>query len=699
MANTVFDDILGELRMGDTASGGSGGASLVGGYRTSIAGGTASFVPSADIVTVTGASVTLNPDTAYKIYATTSAVTLNANVPAAGKWAYEGHLEIFVAGTGYVVTGTNVVLANALEPDSVNNCTVRFHDGLAIISVEDHIAGYVVVSATGTTAGTLPYALTSSTQEYVAFDASLNGATVSLSGSTANGEKHLVGNGYTSTTLTGAVDCGTSKITVANLALSNVQITGGVMTLGDAYIPSSSTVEVTGGTGCTLSIERVSGDGVINRGNGNIQIEKNGVISGVTLNLNASNAAAVQSAGLIAFHGATVTNGTGGYGVIQIPWQGFPHVSAFDCVFSGNSANNGGAFGFTFNQEHFFTSCSFVNNSATNGGAFVGSSAAIINLSACKFSGNVSPTANAIYLNNQAKVVMTDCSFGADQSIRAYASATKVEMLGSNTMVSGAAIYGSGSAVISSGATLDLTGNTNATPIAPGGGIVFESGGATVLYSSGAVSGSYMMDNVTLPAGAKLTNTAVVDLGGGNISVVKTTTISGATLTGGVAAGGGALMISGTVGSANLTSCIITGNSATIAGGICAYKPATISDCIISGNTTGSYGGDLLIDRGTSVTIIGGTYGKVMMYRNNPTLVLSKNCSFNNLARLDAQYSATYIISSGANIANMSGSVPVGMVAGVTGGIQVVGGTVTYNGGVIEPGNYTSITSDGQGIA
>lgn len=258
MANTVFDDILGELRMGDTASGGSGGDSLVGGYRTSIAGGTASFVPSADIVTVTGASVTLNPDTAYKIYATTSAVTLNANVPDAGKWAYDGHIELFVAGTGYVVTGSNVVLANALEPDAVNNCTVRFHDGIAIIAVEDHIAGYVVVSATGTTAGTLPYALTSATQEYVAFDASLNGATVSLSGSTANSEKHIVGNGYTETTLAGAVNCGTSKFTVANLSLSDVQVTGGVMTLGDAYIPSGSTVAVSGGG---LAMERVSGNG------------------------------------------------------------------------------------------------------------------------------------------------------------------------------------------------------------------------------------------------------------------------------------------------------------------------------------------------------------------------------------------------------------------------------------------------------
>lgn len=75
-------------------------------------------------------------------------------------------------------------------------------------------------------------------------------------------------------------------------------------------------------------------------------------------------------------------------------------------------------------------------------------------------------------------------------------------------------VTGAAGLTIGSGAIVDLTGNTNATPIAPSGGIVFASGGATVLYSSGAVSGSYMMDNAKLPAGAKLTNTAMVDLGG-----------------------------------------------------------------------------------------------------------------------------------------------------------------------------------------
>ena len=431
MANTVFDDILGELRMGDTASGGSGGASLVGGYRTSIAGGTASFVPTADIVTVTGASVTLQPDTAYKIYATTSAVTLNANPPAAGKWAYDGHIELFVAGTGYVQTGANVVLANALEPDSVNNCTVRFHDGLAIISVEDHVAGYIVVSETGTTSGTLPYALTSATQEYIAFDASLNGATIDLSGSTASAEKHIVGNGYTSTTLTGNIDCGTSKCTVANLALSDVGIVGGTLTLGDAYIPSGSTVAVSGGG---LAVEKVSGNGgVIDLGGTNITTATPLFASGVS------------------FTGGLAERG----GAIRAT----RNVDLVDCVISSNTCTEGGAAVFIY----------YTNNIA-------------VNLTGCTVTGNTGTNTLSV-VGTSAGYNLSSCYIGKNQDIRLVSATDYTTFKGSNTFL--AKFSGSGFVTISSGAIVDLTENTNATPIAPGGGITVETGGCQVITSAG----------------------------------------------------------------------------------------------------------------------------------------------------------------------------------------------------------------------
>ena len=161
---------------------------VLAGNRIEYTNGKFNFSPVANIVNVTGTTVTLEPDTAYKVYATTVPVTLNANPPAPDQWGLEGHIEIFVS---------NVVLANALESDSVNNCSVRFHDGYAIISVEDHVAGYIVTVNASSGAGSLAYGLSTATNEYISIDASLNGQTLDLAGATTYaGKKNVVGNGY-----------------------------------------------------------------------------------------------------------------------------------------------------------------------------------------------------------------------------------------------------------------------------------------------------------------------------------------------------------------------------------------------------------------------------------------------------------------------------------------------------------------------
>lgn len=280
------------------------GLSNLAGNRIEYTGGEFNFSPVANIVNATGATVTLEPDTAYKITATTSAVTLNANAPASGQWGLEGHIELFVAGTGYVVTGSNVVLANALEPDSVNNCTVRFHDGFAIISVEDHIAGYIVTVNATSGQGSLPYALSVSASEYVAFDASLNGQTLDLAGATTYaGEKHVVGNGYTETIISGGITC-TSKTTFSNLSMQDVAVNGGTMTLGDVNIPSGSTVAVSGGG---LAIEKVTGLGGIIDLNGDHIVAKNGTyLKGVTIT-NGGNTTGMMGGAFSAVYGANMT--------------------------------------------------------------------------------------------------------------------------------------------------------------------------------------------------------------------------------------------------------------------------------------------------------------------------------------------------------------------------------------------------------
>ena len=77
--------------------------------------------------------------------------------------------------------------------------------------------------------------------------------------------------------------------------------------------------------------------------------------------------------------------------------------------------------------------------------------------------------------------------------------------LSSNCCIDSITYYNStssGSVAIASGATLDLTGNTNATPINPGGGITFganvtviNSAGSSVLLNGGEAGSCTKINN------------------------------------------------------------------------------------------------------------------------------------------------------------------------------------------------------------
>lgn len=466
MSNVVFDEILGKIRAGDV-SGGTSGGDYIGGFGISIEGQTVNKARYMPVETVSGSSVTLMAGHAYKVYATSEAISLNTETVPANQFGLEGHLEIFVAGTGYVVTGTNVVLANALEPDSVNNCTVRFHDGYAIISVEDHIAGYIVFSATGSTAGTLPYALSSASQEYVAFDASLDGSTFDLGGVTTNSEKHVVGNGYTSTTLTGAVDCGTSKFTVANLALSDVQIAGGVMTFGDAYIPSGSTVVVSGGG---LAIEKVTGNG------GTIDL------GGTNVVISYPNAAYAS--------GCTFTGGAAASsGGVMIVSAG-ASARFVSCVISSNGGTRGALAG---NGSFDISGCTITEN--TNGGFFL-QGGAQTNITSSVVSGN--SNYDIRQGGASARITISDSQIGY-----AEVNVGGIVLTGVNTVdrIAGS----SGTVTLSSGAIVDLTGNSNAAPIAPGGAITIPAGAVVTIIGSGGPTSSAYLSELAL-TGSTITN-------------------------------------------------------------------------------------------------------------------------------------------------------------------------------------------------
>ena len=739
MAFSVYiDPILGEARALVDEEG-SGGTSYIGGDRINIAGGTISFLNSADIVNVTGTSVTLQPDTAYKIYATSQAITLNANVLSAGKWAYDGHIELFVAGTGYVQTGANVVLANALEPDAVNNCTVRFHDGLAIISVEDHVAGYIVVSATGSTAGTLPYALGSASQEYVAFDATLNGQTLDMGGAVTNGEKHIVGNGYTETVISGGINC-TAKTTVANLGMNGVVVSSGTLTMGDVYIPNGATVAVSGGSLFLDAGGSVHGSGVV-ASTLNLNNGYNCSVSGVTLSAGAGNAGIYST-----------------YKIGSIMIQNAYFGGNSNAIFVSNSS-----------LDVVITGCTFSGNSGTGTGVafktditYSGATCSVA-FKGCLFDGNIStgyPNANCIVTNNTT-VSISGCTFGENENCYYNKSLGIGQYTYSGTnYIRGTVGGGTGTSVnIAAGAIVDLTGNTNNPTINPGGGVTFAQGGATILTgaTAGVVDAQYMLGGLTVP---EIGNTNVIGLSstyayissntsavasnaifsggyasnvnggavvmgasasfsafdcvfdknsgynaGGMIAPVEgcTLVLSGCTVTNNDAYnGGGVFLFSGASGelvsctmsgnkgytagalhvnagaSVSLSGCTITGNIASSAfgGGLNAYGNANISACTISGNSQG----DIRITSNT-VLIKDSTVGLIATSGGTVTFE-----GTNTLA--SAGGGTGTVIISGASI-NLTSSINPG------GGITVLTGGCTVNGVTVEPGTYTSIVSSG----
>ena len=479
----IYDSDQDVLYLGDgvtpggNALSGSGGGDYIAGRWIDIAGGaTISEAAYEDIETVdvSGASpsVTMKPGHAYSINATTKAVTLNTEVFSATKFGKEGHLQIFVAGTGYVVTGANVVLKEPLEPDSINNCTVRFHGGSATISVEDHIGGYIVTAASGSTAGTLQYGLASAGSSYIAFNDTLAGQTIDMGGVVTNGEKHVVGNGYADTIVTGGLSC-TSKTTFANLSMQNVSVLGGTMTLGDAYIPSGSTVSVSGGG---LSIERVRGAGTIDLNSTFVSCTSNTVeISGTTFN-NGSKYCLQMSGASVRPNLTSCTFGSGTFGTNQgAIWM------------TGGSA--GGA------NPLIVSGCSFVGN----GNYFTMATSAAVIVSSCYFA----PTGSErVVLNGTTRITFVDANLG-NNNIYTGSGVT----IGFSGYCKFGGTFTGGSTrtadvIISSGATVDLTGNTNTTPINPVGGITFganvtvvNSAGTSVLLNGGEAGTCNVINN------------------------------------------------------------------------------------------------------------------------------------------------------------------------------------------------------------
>jgi len=413
------------------------------GFGIIISGGTAvSLARSRPITTIPAASttVTLEPGEAYIVDATTTSKTLElgSGVPS-GKFGLESHIELFVANTGYIHTGSNVTLIDPLEPDAVNDCTVRFHDGHAIISVEDHVQAYMVQNTSTTyTTGTFAYGLgqvSVTASNYIGFRSELNGSSVPTGGQSATNLKHIVGNGMDiGPTITGNLII-KSGATIRDIKTSGLVVMSGTAKVTDVFVSSGATLSI--GTNGGLTIERLYGNGgTINLGGKNVVIS-----SGTT-------------------------------------------AIASGCTFSGGIAhsayNGGGAFLVKSGAELVLHSATVTGNSGYNGGGIATDASGKVSLYDCVVTGNVGGSGTDIF-ESAGNVLISGCTVG---HLAMLVGTTTIA--GSNHIDRITSAYGAGGSIaISSGAIVDLTGNANATPIATGGSITFEAGGATVIDSAG----------------------------------------------------------------------------------------------------------------------------------------------------------------------------------------------------------------------
>ena len=380
-------------------------------------------------------------------------------------------------------------------------------------------------------------------------------------------------------------------LTVAE-ATKTAAIAGGAMTLIDTVVPKGATVAVSGGT---VRLEKVTGNG------GTINLNNTRITVAANTSVGAS--------------GCTFIGGSAAAGGAIFGSQGVTGIFN-SCVFFGNVASNTAAVAMYKNTDITFNNCTFSSNSASvNTGAVAvngENSSAKMTIIDCVISGNTCRNFGAgVNVTRNATMILSNTVISGNTGGRGdiyNVSSGIVSAVGGNTIgtigvAASSFVYFGGvntinkidtyaisgvpdmtnTVTISSGAIVDLTGNTNATPINPGGGVTLAPGGATVYPSAGSAS-AYMLGGMTVP---QIGNTNVVNLSGTNVVIADggTAYASGCVFSGGSAAEGGALLLSS--GSVTLSSVVFTGNSATSAGNDIYMGGANATLIAAGGNTIG----------------------------------------------------------------------------------------------------------------
>ena len=489
------------------------------------------FIPIVDVSSMS--TVSVQAGLVYRIIATSGTHVLTvSNLPtdAVGDEAY---IQIKTGSSSTITVQQPLMLMDAIKPNAINNCVVKFINGEARLYVEDVSNGYVVVNASGTEYGSLHYGLSNLSNidvNYISFGSTVDNITVHSSEPIAfmHQPVSIVGNGRDITTIDfdhGVI--GTDKsFYVGYATIKDVTVNGGNIQLENGGLEGVIKLE-----GSSLSLSGRTKFNATVIGN-NISITASEIISGSgTIDLNNK----LTPLSNINLSGITIKNGY-------------------------RTSTQGGAIRYTSSGTYIVTNCLFDNNKCiaawndgTGGGALISyNTGTTVSLIGCTISNSTaSNCGGAIRVRDGGAMTAENCLFENNKSglttlsgsasngggvAYVYAGSSKFDlknctMRGNSASDRGGAIYyasGSGASTISNCIISDNTAGIG------GGGIsanantvtikstIFENNSAPIGNAIYTTSGPLVLENCTFKENQTIKMTAgSLSLSGTNLFMAK----------------------------------------------------------------------------------------------------------------------------------------------------------------------------------
>lgn len=444
--------------------------------------------------------VLVYPGLSYKVNAQNNNVKLSVPSIPANKSGLDSYVELYVGGEGSVAVQRPLVLGSTITPYSTNQCTVKFRDGRAVLTIDEVSQDYVVTVTSGVEgdalSGSLYYGLVYSTANQIAFNSGLDGQEIELPASTIVSRSNfsILGNGPANTIITGSYWAHEKSISYNDLTFSNVKIY-----IGDSW-NTYNTWDMNNCiiTGCTEATN-----------NSILFPYLNGTLSNCTLT---GNTAGISTA---YFSSGTISNClfsdnyTGMYTLYVIPRVGVAGCTVSGSTFYNNHPGWCDIVIYT-GTSNIFSDC--VINTAGSGD---NRNFAFNILCPSGASGNTGLTLSGSTVN--ANITVSN------------GNGRIASLTFANDNIFTFKITGTGLTTLTATSVLDLSNNTHAavasggTVSAAAGAKIIALGGNTVTISANT-SGSYLLNNGTITSDVYIVTTSGSSTGSGSLIYGMTST-------------------------------------------------------------------------------------------------------------------------------------------------------------------------------